>query len=208
MTWRHKSEVRSSKVPDTNLKGKAFIFSAPSGAGKTTIVKKLLSELPQLSFSISATTRKKREGVEQEGVDYYFLSTDEFKSKIAENAFYEWEEVYPDLFYGTLKSEVEKIWSNNQHVIFDIDVVGGINLKQILGERALAVFVKVKNIEILRERLTLRNTENEEHLSVRLEKAQQEMQRANEFDYILVNENLDTAVREIKEEIIKFINQQ
>ncbi len=193
-------------MPESQSKGKAFIFSAPSGAGKTTIVKRLLTELTQLKFSISATTRKKRDGVEKDGVDYYFLTPEEFRSKIAENAFYEWEEVYPNLFYGTLKSEVEKIWSNNQHVIFDIDVVGGINLKQIFDQKALSIFIKVKDLDTLRERLTARNTENESHLSVRLKKAQVEMQRANEFDYILVNENLEEAVQEIKGEIIKFIS--
>ncbi|XOV95365.1 MAG: guanylate kinase [Bacteroidota bacterium] len=190
------------------MPGKAFIFSAPSGAGKTTIVKRLLSELPQLSFSISATTRNKREGVEQDGVDYYFLSIDDFKSRISKGDFYEWEEVYPKLFYGTLKSEVERIWKSGKHVIFDIDVVGGINLKKEFSDRALSVFVKVKDLETLKERLSSRNTETTDQLNVRLKKAQQEMQRANEFDYILVNENLDDAVQEIKQEIIEFIDRK
>jgi len=192
-------------VPEPTNQGKAFIFSAPSGAGKTTIVKRLLSELPQLSFSISATTRAKRDGVEEHGKDYYFLTIDEFKAKIEEGAFYEWEEVYPNLFYGTLKSEVDRIWQNGQHVVFDIDVVGGLNLKQILGERSLSTFVKVKDVDTLKERLSSRNTESEDQLAVRIKKAWQEMQRANEFDYILVNENLETAVGEIKQEILKFI---
>ena len=193
-------------MPEPTKKGKAFIFSAPSGAGKTTIVKRLLSELPQLSFSISATTRAKREGVEEHGKDYYFLSPEEFKAKIAEEAFYEWEEVYPNLFYGTLKSEVDRIWQNNQHVVFDIDVVGGLNLKNIFQDRAMSTFVKVKDVETLKERLSARNTESEEQLTIRIEKAWQEMQRAKEFDYILVNENLETAVGEIKQEILKFLS--
>ncbi len=191
-------------LPSNN--GRAFIFSAPSGAGKTTIVKRLLSELPQLSFSISATTRSKRAGVEEHGKDYYFLTADEFKSKIEEGAFYEWEEVYPDLFYGTLKSEVDRIWELGKHVVFDIDVVGGLNLKQIFEDNAMATFVKVKDIDTLKKRLSSRNTESEDQLAVRIEKAWQEMQRANEFDYILVNENLETAVEEIKQEILKFIS--
>ena len=158
------SEIRRKilKVPEPTNQGKAFIFSAPSGAGKTTIVKRLLSELPQLRFSISATTRAKREGVEEHGKDYYFLTPKEFKAKIEEDAFYEWEEVYPNLFYGTLKSEVDRIWQNGQHVVFDIDVVGGLNLKNIFGKRALSTFVKVKDVETLRERLSARNTESED----------------------------------------------
>ena len=143
--------------------------------------------------------------MEEHGKDYYFLTIDEFKAKIEEGAFYEWEEVYPNLFYGTLKSEVDRIWQNGQHVVFDIDVVGGLNLKQILGERSLSTFVKVKDVDTLKERLSSRNTESEDQLAVRIKKAWQEMQRANEFDYILVNENLETAVGEIKQEILKFI---
>ncbi len=193
-------------MPEPSKRGKAFIFSAPSGAGKTTIVKRLLSELPQLSFSISATTRAKREGVEEHGKDYYFLSPEEFKAKIVEDAFYEWEEVYPNLFYGTLKAEVDRIWQNSQHVVFDIDVVGGLNLKKIFQKRAMSTFVKVKDVETLKDRLSARNTESEEQLTVRIEKAWQEMQRAKEFDYILVNENLETAVEEIKQEILKFLS--
>lgn len=144
--------------------------------------------------------------MEEHGKDYYFLTPKEFKAKIEEEAFYEWEEVYPNLFYGTLKSEVDRIWQNGQHVVFDIDVVGGLNLKKIFGKRALSTFVKVKDVETLRERLSARNTESEDQLTVRIEKAWQEMQRANEFDFILVNENLETAVGEIKQEILKFIS--
>ena len=144
--------------------------------------------------------------MEEHGKDYYFLTPKEFKAKIEEDAFYEWEEVYPNLFYGTLKSEVDRIWQNGQHVVFDIDVVGGLNLKNIFGKRALSTFVKVKDVETLRERLSARNTESEDQLTVRIEKAWQEMQRANEFDFILVNENLETAVGEIKQEILKFIS--
>ncbi len=195
-------------MPEKSIGGKALIFSAPSGAGKTTIVRRLLSEIHQLSFSISATTRSPRANAELDGRDYYFLSQDQFRSKIAEGAFYEWEEVYPGLFYGTLKSEVDRIWKNGQHVVFDIDVVGGLNLKKIFAEDALSVFVKVDDLETLKTRLRGRNTESDQQLNVRIEKAWKEMQRANEFDYILVNKDLDVAVSEIREKILKFINEK
>ena len=155
--------------------GKAIIFSAPSGAGKTTIVKNLLDQLPELRFSVSATTRKPRGSQEQHGVDYYFLSVDEFKSNIQNNKFYEWEEVYSNLYYGTLKSEVQKIWDQGNHVVFDIDVVGGVNLKRTFGHRALSIFVGVKDIGILRKRLEGRSTESKEDLEMRVKKAAKEM---------------------------------
>lgn len=173
--------------------GKAIIFSAPSGSGKTTIVKHLLSKFPELEFSISASTRDKRGRAETNGKDYYFLSPEEFKSKIDSNEFVEWEEVYEGNFYGTLKSEVERIWAKGHHVIFDVDVKGGLNLKNHFVDRGLAVFVKVTDIDVLSERLKDRGTEDEESLSRRLFKAKFEMSFENKFDTVLINEDLDES---------------
>jgi guanylate kinase len=184
--------------------GKCIIFSAPSGAGKTTIVHRLLQEIPSLSFSVSACSREARP-TEKDGVDYYFLTADEFKNKIENQEFIEWEEVYANNFYGTLTSEIEKIWSANKSVIFDVDVVGGLNLKRYFGDKALAVFVQPPSLEILEKRLRSRKTESEEKIQVRIKKATIEMERANEFDYILVNNELDLAVNEIKEIVLKFL---
>jgi len=184
--------------------GKCIIFSAPSGAGKTTIVHRLLQEIPSLSFSVSACSREARL-TEKDGVDYYFLTADEFKNKIENQDFIEWEEVYANNFYGTLTSEIEKIWSANKSVIFDVDVVGGLNLKRYFGDKALAVFVQPPSLEILEKRLRSRKTESEEKIQVRIKKATIEMERANEFDYILVNNELDLAVNEIKEIVLKFL---
>jgi guanylate kinase len=184
--------------------GKCIIFSAPSGAGKTTIVHRLLQEIPSLSFSVSACSREARL-TEKDGVDYYFLTADEFKNKIENQDFIEWEEVYANNFYGTLTSEIEKIWSANKSVIFDVDVVGGLNLKRYFGDKALAVFVQPPSLEILEKRLRSRKTESEEKIQVRIKKATIEMERANEFDYILVNNELDFAVNEIKEIVLKFL---
>jgi len=188
-----------------NKTGKCIIFSAPSGAGKTTIVHRLLDEINTLEFSVSACSRESRHN-EKNGVDYYFLGVEEFQKKIKENAFVEWEEVYPDNYYGTLKSEIERIWSHNKVVIFDVDVVGGLNLKHFFGSKALAVFVKPPSMKILEERLRSRKTETEEKIHMRISKANFEMDRANEFDYLLVNNDLDTAVTEIKERIAQFLS--
>ena len=188
-----------------NKTGKCIIFSAPSGAGKTTIVHRLLDEINTLEFSVSACSRESRPN-EKNGVDYYFLGVEEFQKKIKENAFVEWEEVYPDNYYGTLKSEIERIWSHNKVVIFDVDVVGGLNLKHFFGSKALAVFVKPPSMKILEERLRSRKTETEEKIHMRISKANFEMDRANEFDYLLVNNDLDTAVTEIKERIAQFLS--
>ena len=143
--------------------------------------------------------------MEEEGRDYYFLSTENFKSKIDQGAFYEWEEVYSNHYYGTLKTEVDRIWDGGKHVIFDIDVVGGLNLKKIFGDSALAIFVSVENINILRERLSSRKTENDSTLQMRMDKAESEMSRSNEFDYVLINNDLDNAVAEAKGLIEKFL---
>ena len=175
--------------------GRLIVFSAPSGSGKTTIVRHLLKqEALNLAFSISATSREKR-GQEINGEDYYFLTAQEFKNQIKANAFLEWEEVYRDNFYGTLKSEIDRIWSEGKHVIFDVDVKGGISLKKYFGENALSIFVKVPDLETLKARLTDRNTESEESLSRRLYKAEFEMSFENQFDSTLVNDELPKALK-------------
>lgn len=174
--------------------GKLIIFSAPSGAGKTTIVHHLLSQFPDLEFSVSACSRPIR-GDEVQGVDYYFMSVDEFKKKIAAGDFVEWEEVYKDNFYGTLRTEIERIWNKGKHVIFDVDVVGGINLKKKFGERALSVFVMPPSIASLEQRLKLRETETPESIARRIGKAEKELKTADQFDKILVNEHLETAFK-------------
>jgi guanylate kinase len=181
------------------MAGKAIIFSAPSGSGKTTIVRHLLQRNPDLGFSISASTRDKRGRTEQNGKDYYFLPPKEFKKKIDNNEFVEWEEVYEGNFYGTLKSEIDRIWKEGKNVIFDVDVKGGLNLKKYFGDRALAIFVKVPSIEVLKERLHDRGTETEESLSRRLFKAEFEMGFHDKFDVVLVNETLDKSLDEAQQ---------
>jgi guanylate kinase len=178
------------------LEGKLIIFSAPSGSGKTTIVKELLANNPNLGFSISACTRDKRGRSEANGQDYYFMTPDEFRAKIDENAFVEWEEVYPGAYYGTLKSEIERIWASGKHVIFDVDVKGGLALKKYYKERALAIFVKVPTLEMLEDRLRARGTETEESLSKRIFKMKFEWAFQDKFDVILVNDKLEDAVKE------------
>jgi guanylate kinase len=175
--------------------GKAIIFSAPSGSGKTTIVKHLLEQFDELQFSISASTRDRRGRNEENGKDYYFLSPQDFKDKIDNNEFVEWEEVYEGNFYGTLKSEIDRIWAEGKHVIFDVDVKGGTSLKKYFGEHALSVFVKVLDLQTLKTRLTDRNTESPESLSRRLYKAQFEMSFENKFDTILINDELPKTLK-------------
>lgn len=186
------------------FQGKCIIFSAPSGAGKTTIVRHLLSLNLRLQFSISATSREKR-AHEVHGKDYYFLSVSEFKNEISKNAFLEWEEVYKDQFYGTLKREIERIWSLKKHVIFDVDVVGGLNLKKIFGERALSIFVMPPSLELLEKRLIGRKTETPESLKKRLGKAEQELTYSDKSDYVLVNDQLTSAFGEAEQVIIDFM---
>ena len=178
------------------MEGKAIIFSAPSGSGKTTIVKHLVEKNPDLGFSISASTRDKRGRTEAHGKDYYFLTPEEFKKKIDGNEFVEWEEVYEGNFYGTLKSEVERVWNSGKNVIFDVDVKGGINLKNYFGDKALAIFVKVPSMEVLKERLHDRGTESEESLSRRLFKANFEMTFQDKFDKVLINEDLEHSLQQ------------
>jgi guanylate kinase len=178
------------------LEGKLIIFSAPSGSGKTTIVKQLLANNSNLGFSISACTRDKRGRSEENGQDYYYMTPDEFRAKINEDAFVEWEEVYPGAYYGTLKSEIERIWATGKHVIFDVDVKGGLALKNYYKERALAVFVKVPTLELLEDRLRSRGTESEESLSKRIFKMKFEWAFQDKFDVVLVNDQLKVAVKE------------
>lgn len=185
--------------------GKALIFSAPSGSGKTTIVKHLLKKFPELCFSISACTRDKRGRNEQNGKDYYFMTPEEFKSRIDNNEFIEWEEVYSGNFYGTLKSEIDRIWAEGKHVIFDVDVKGGLSLKEYFKEKALAVFVRVPDLEVLKSRLNDRGTESEESLSQRLFKARFELSFEEKFDISLVNEQLDESLQKAEKLCSSFI---
>ena len=175
--------------------GKVVIFSAPSGSGKTTIVKQLLARYDQFEFSISATSRAPR-GEEQHGKDYYFLSQEEFAAKVAEDAFVEWEEVYAGTSYGTLKSEVERIWSQGHVILFDVDVMGGINLKRIFGEQACSIFIMPPSIEELQRRLEGRATDSPEVIAKRVAKAAFELEKAPEFDHRVVNDQLEMAVEE------------
>lgn len=187
-----------------NHNGKLIVFSAPSGSGKTTIVHRILPEFPQLEFSVSATSRAERPG-EQNGKDYYFLSVEDFKRYRAEGKFLEWEEVYADQFYGTLLSEVERIWQAGGHVVFDVDVKGGLNIKRKFPERTLAVFIQPPSVEELKKRLQKRGTETEESLQKRVGKAEAEMQFAPRFDKIIINEDLDKAVAEARAAVSEFL---
>lgn len=184
--------------------GKLVIFSAPSGAGKTTIVHHLLKQIPKLAFSVSATTRQKR-GEEVHGKDYYFISKEDFLHRIAQKEFVEFEEVYKDNFYGTLRSEIERLWSEGKQVIFDIDVEGGLHLKKKFGDRALVVFVQPPSLEVLIERLHGRATDSPEKLKERIEKAEKELAYADKFDLILKNDDLKTACAEAEQLVSKFL---
>ncbi|MEY3564604.1 MAG: hypothetical protein RJA23_774 [Bacteroidota bacterium] len=185
--------------------GKAIIFSAPSGSGKTSLVKHLMQEVPNLGFSISACTRDKRGRHEVHGRDYYFLSIDEFKQKIDQDAFVEWEEVYAGNFYGTLKEEVHRIWKEGKAVIFDVDVKGGLALKKYFGELALAIFVKVPSLEVLESRLNDRGTESEESLSRRIYKAKFEMTFEPQFDVTVLNDDFTRSSAETVDLVNTFL---
>ena len=187
-------------------KGKLIVFSAPSGSGKTTIVRHLLGiENLDLEFSISATSREKR-GEEVHGKDYYFLSAKEFKTKIKNEEFLEWEEVYRDNFYGTLKSEVERIWAKGKHVIFDIDVSGGLRIKRKFPNETLAIFVKPPSIDELKIRLKKRKTESEDKINMRVAKASAELATAPLFDVIIENNDLKKALKEAEHVVNDFVN--
>lgn len=186
--------------------GKLIIFSAPSGAGKTSIVKALLKSIPNLDFSISATSRDTIRPGEVDGKDYYFISEAEFKKKIENDEFVEWEEVYKGAYYGTLLKELERIWNEGNHVIFDIDVQGGLNLKKKFGDRALSLFVKAPDMITLKERLTSRATESDEKLRERIEKAEHEMKYEKDFDKVILNEDLSTAIEDSIKHVKEFLN--
>jgi guanylate kinase len=185
--------------------GRYIIVSAPSGAGKTTIVRHLLSLPLGLRFSVSATSRAPRKG-ESDGRDYFFLQENDFREKIAGNAFVEWEEVYPGVFYGTLESEIRKILDKGFSVIFDVDVVGGLNLKRIFGEQALAIFIRPPSVNVLRERLRTRSTDSESKIATRIAKAEYELSFAARFDRVLVNNKLDETLQEAEKIVSDFLN--
>lgn len=184
--------------------GKIIIFSAPSGSGKTTIVRELLKRFSQFEFSISATSRQPR-GQEQHGVDYYFLSEEEFRQKVEADAFVEWEEVYKGTCYGTLKSEIERIWAKGHVILFDVDVMGGINLKRIFSKNACSIFVMPPSIEELERRLCGRGTDSEETILKRLGKAEFELTKAPEFDHTVINDNLQEAIAQTAQLIENFL---
>lgn len=186
------------------MPGKVLIFSAPSGSGKSTIVNHILGLHPEVEFSVSATSRPPR-GQEQDGVEYLFYSADIFRLLIRDGKFVEFEEVYPDRFYGTLKSEVNRIWAKGHVIIFDVDVKGGVNLKKYFGKQALSVFIQAPSVEVLRERLIGRATDPMEEIEKRVAKAAEEMTYAPQFDRVLINDDLATAFREAEEMVDAFL---
>ncbi|PKP44411.1 MAG: guanylate kinase [Bacteroidetes bacterium HGW-Bacteroidetes-12] len=185
------------------MKEKLIIFSAPSGAGKTTIIHALLEKNLPLGFSISACSRPLRNN-EKHGIDYYFLSPEDFRQKIKNKEFLEWEEVYHDNYYGTLFSEVERIWKTNKSVVFDIDVIGGLNIKKVYPKESLSIFIMPPSIEILKERLLLRETETIESLKKRISKAKEEISYAKQFDRIIINDDLEKAIEETTKIVQEF----
>lgn len=193
--------------------GKAILFSAPSGCGKTTIIKELMASTPKgsfwpsnLSFSISATSRAPR-GEEVDGKDYYFLSHEEFKARVERDEFLEWEEVYSGTCYGTLKSEVERIWNEGKVIVFDVDVNGGKNIKRYFGKDALSIFVMPPSVEVLEQRLRSRGTDSEEAIVKRLARSAEELKQAPQFDVTIVNDDLRRAVEETRNVIERFLNE-
>ncbi len=191
----------------TQMNNKVVIFSAPSGSGKSTIVNHILKLYPEMEFSISATSRPPR-GNEKNGIEYYFMTTEEFRKKISENLFVEYEEVYSGRYYGTLKQEIERIWAKGHIIIFDVDVKGGVNLKKYFGEKALSIFIQAPSVKVLKERLIKRATDPMPEIEKRAAKAQEEMTYANKFDKILINDNLDKAYKEAEELIQNFLKEE
>lgn len=186
------------------MSNKVIIFSAPSGSGKSTIVSHILKLHPEMEFSVSATSRAPR-GQERNGIEYHFFSADEFRKMIAEDKFVEYEEVYAGSFYGTLKSEVQRIWDKGHVIIFDVDVKGGVNLKKYFGDKALSVFIQAPSVEELRKRLVARGTDSAEAIAKRVAKASEEMTYADKFDYILVNDDLQKAYAEAEKVVNDFL---
>lgn len=187
--------------------GKLIILSAPSGAGKTTIARHLLRAGMNLEFSISACSREKREG-EIHGVDYYFLSVEDFKDQVSHGNFLEWEEVYPGHLYGTLKSEVERIIDSGRNVLFDVDVIGGLNIKKHYKDQAFAIFIQPPGIDDLEKRLRARSTDNQEKIKMRLEKSRQELEYASYFDLVIINDKLEIAIKEAENAVLEFLNKK
>jgi guanylate kinase len=187
----------------SEFRGKGIVFSAPSGAGKTTLVRRLLAERSDLRFSISATNRPKR-GTEIHGEDYFFLSTEEFRTKAKTGGFLEWEEVYDFRFYGTPHGEVERIWASGHHVLFDVDVKGGVRIKKKMGDDVLSIFVRPPSLEVLRQRLIARGTEDAREIDRRMAKSESEMAFADKFDWVLNNDDLETAVAEVIKRVNTF----
>lgn len=185
--------------------GKLIVISAPSGAGKTSIVHHLLKNMPKLSFSVSACSREKRDN-EIHGKDYYFLGVEGFQNKIKEDAYLEWEEVYENQYYGTLKSETERIWSEGKTVIFDVDVIGGLNIKKQYPKECLSLFIMPPSVDVLRQRLSGRGSESEAKLEMRLAKAEQEISKNQEFDKVILNDDFGIACEETMQVITNFIN--
>ena len=190
--------------PNDRKMNKVLIFSAPSGSGKSTIVNHILGLHPEVEFSVSATSRLPR-GAEQDGVEYFFYSADIFRLLVRDDKFVEFEEVYPDRFYGTLKAEVNRIWSRGHVIIFDVDVKGGVNLKKYFGDQALSVFIQAPSVEVLRERLVKRGTDSPEDIEKRVAKAAEEMTYAPQFDKVLINDDLATAFAESEEMVNSFL---
>ena len=190
--------------PKDRKMNKVLIFSAPSGSGKSTIVNHILGLHPEVEFSVSATSRLPR-GEEKDGVEYFFYSADIFRLLVRDDKFVEFEEVYPDRFYGTLKAEVNRIWARGNVIIFDVDVKGGVNLKKYFGDQALSVFIQAPSVEVLRERLVKRGTDSAEDIEKRVAKAAEEMTYAPQFDKVLINDDLATAFAESEEMVNAFL---
>lgn len=204
MSFKYSLTTHPSKLK-TMEKGNLIILAAPSGSGKSTLVKMLFEDFEQLKFSVSATTRSPREG-EEDGVHYHFLSKEKFQERIDANDFLEWEEFYSGTRYGTLRSEVDKKLKTGYFVLLDIDVKGAVNMKQIYGENCLSLFIQPPSLNVLKQRLEARGTENEYSLGLRLERASEELEYADQFDQVIINDDLDTAYAQVKHAVSKFMN--